>query len=253
MPRGLGDLAAYPIGYAAQAAGYFLLLTSRYPRQPERLPRAASLPHPHSVRLVFYDTGQRRSRLLVFFRLMLAFPHIVWLTFWLAPFCSSSQPIIWLIPRSFSAACREQLHRFVAAFVPLPGARRRVRLPRRRTFSRLRRRGRVVSGPDPRHRRARRQRRLVTAFRLKLALPAILVAGAYSGVLLMVGLLGWFAALFTGPDAQRPGPAIGAAAVRYSGQTYAYLFLADPAGTPTRRRRFGPRGPNPPRPKELQR
>jgi Domain of unknown function (DUF4389) len=74
-----------------------------------------------------------------------------------------------------------------------------------------------VAGPE-------RQRRLVTLFRLVLALPALILAGAYAGVLLVVGVLGWFAALFTGrmPDGLA---ALGAACIRYAGQAFAYTFL----------------------------
>jgi hypothetical protein len=233
MPRGLRDLAAYSIGYAAQVAGYFLLLTSRYPdSHPDRVLVAVELP-PHPVRLA-YDDGPRRSRLLVFFRLMLVFPHIVWLTFWLGILLVAS-PIFWLIALVLGRLPRP-LHRFVAAFVryqahvaaflylvgnPFPG------------FV-----GAAGSYPvDLDIDAPERQRRLVTAFRLGLALPAILVAGAYGGALLVVGVLGWFAALLTG---RMPSglAAIGAASVRYSGQTYAYLFLATgryPYASPTLR------------------
>ena len=46
---------------------------------------------------------------------MLAFPHIVWLTFWLAVLLVVS-PIIWLIALVLGRLPRT-LHRFVAAFV----------------------------------------------------------------------------------------------------------------------------------------
>jgi hypothetical protein len=69
-----------------------------------------------------------------------------------------------------------------------------------------------------------RQRRVVTLFRGILAIPALMLGGAYSAVVLIVGLLGWWAALFTGrmPEGLRN---IGAVALRYSGQANAYLFL----------------------------
>ena len=74
----------------------------------------------------------------------------------------------------------------------------------------------------------------MTLFRFFLALPALLIAGGYGGVLFTIAILGWFAALFTGhmPEGLRN---LGAAAVRYSSQTYAYLYLS-PTATPTRRR-----------------
>ena len=69
-----------------------------------------------------------------------------------------------------------------------------------------------------------RQRRAVTAFRLFLALPALVLAGAYGTAALVVGILGWWAALFTGrmPEGLRN---LGAVSLRYSAQSTAYLFL----------------------------
>jgi len=42
------------------------------------------------------------------------------------------------------------------------------------------------------------QRRLLTLFRGLLAIPALLLGGAYSAVVWVAALLGWWAALFTG-------------------------------------------------------
>ncbi|HLB03950.1 MAG TPA: DUF4389 domain-containing protein, partial [Gaiellaceae bacterium] len=69
-----------------------------------------------------------------------------------------------------------------------------------------------------------RQRRVTVAFRLVLALPALMLAGALSAVVYAVGLLGWFAALATGrmPKGLRD---LGATSIRYQAQTYAYLLL----------------------------
>ena len=47
-PRGLRDLAAYGIAYAAQVAGYLLLLTDRYPTSESRARAAAGLASPSS-------------------------------------------------------------------------------------------------------------------------------------------------------------------------------------------------------------
>jgi hypothetical protein len=50
------------------------------------------------------------------------------------------------------------------------------------------------------------------------------LAGAYGSAALIVGLLGWWAALFTGrmPEGLRN---LGAVSLRYSAQATAYLFL----------------------------
>jgi hypothetical protein len=68
------------------------------------------------------------------------------------------------------------------------------------------------------------QRRLAVAFRLLLAVPAVLLSAAYGWVALVVGVLGWFAALATGrmPAGLRD---LGAAALRYQAQTSAYALL----------------------------
>ena len=60
---------------------YVLLLTDRYPNaDPNALGPEWELP-PHPVRLAL-DDDQRRSRLTVLFRLLLALPHFVWLALW---------------------------------------------------------------------------------------------------------------------------------------------------------------------------
>ena len=69
-----------------------------------------------------------------------------------------------------------------------------------------------------------RQRRLGVLARLVLALPALLLSFAYSGVLTVVGVMGWLAALVTGrmPAGLRD---LGAASLRYQGQVLGYLLL----------------------------
>ena len=75
MPKGLRDLASYGVGYGAQAWAYMLLLTDRYPNSdPEAFDLDWTLP-PHQVHLQLSDDG-RRSRLTVFFRLLLVLPHL---------------------------------------------------------------------------------------------------------------------------------------------------------------------------------
>jgi hypothetical protein len=75
----------------------------------------------------------------------------------------------------------------------------------------------IVPPPD-------RQRRLVTLFRIFLALPALLLNGGLNVVLYMVGVGGWFAALAIGrtPEGLRNA---GAHALRYNAQVNAYLLL----------------------------
>ena len=114
MPKGLRDLAAYGVGYSAQAWAYPLLLTDRYPNSdPEAIGPTGALP-PHPVQLQLNDDG-RRSRLTVFFRLLLALPHLVWLALWSVAAVLAAI-VNWLVAlvRGRSA---EPLHRFLAAYV----------------------------------------------------------------------------------------------------------------------------------------
>ncbi|MGH3136116.1 MAG: DUF4389 domain-containing protein, partial [Gaiellaceae bacterium] len=80
-PRGLRDLTAFAIGYGAQAGGYLLLLTPRYPTSDPKLAESyADLPE-YPVRVVVTD-DLARPRLTVLFRAFLVIPHLVWLTLW---------------------------------------------------------------------------------------------------------------------------------------------------------------------------
>ena len=71
---------------------------------------------------------------------------------------------------------------------------------------------------------AERQSRLVTLFRLVLAVPALLVSAALAGLVLVAGFFGWFFALVTG---RMPGGLRAAAvyATRYGAQTTAYMLV----------------------------
>ena len=77
-PRGLRDLVAFALGYGAQAGGYLLLLTPRYPTSDPALAEEYSDLPQHPVRIVV-DDDLARPRLTVLFRLFLAIPHFVWL------------------------------------------------------------------------------------------------------------------------------------------------------------------------------
>jgi hypothetical protein len=222
-PRGLRDATAWSIGYGAQTGAYLLLLTDRYPLTgpeahlagleapdvDERLPRLA-------------DTGDlRRSRTTVLLRLPLAFPHIVWLILWSVPALLAavanwfSALAIGRSPRPLarflSAYVRYSVHVYAFLFLignPFPG------------FV-----GKAGSYPiDLTIAPFERQSRWKTLFRLFLALPAALMAGAAGGVLYIVAILGWFVALLKGglpAGFQRAG----AYAIGYSAQVNAYAFV----------------------------
>jgi hypothetical protein len=220
LPSGLRDLAVYGIGYGAQVGAYVFLVTDRYPDSRPGLvePPPELLPHP--VRVAVRDE-LRRSRVTTFFRLPLALPHFVWLALW------SVAAFVAAIAGWFAALATGRLplslHRFLAAYVryssyvfafvtmvggPFPGFEGRqgsypVDIQ--------------IDPPEP-------QRRVVTLARLVLALPALLLAGALQNALLAVAVLGWFAGLFAGRMTEGMRN-LGAMAIRYNAQAYAYLLL----------------------------
>jgi hypothetical protein len=218
MPQGFRDLQAYGIRYLAQTGAYLLVLTDRYPNVDPAATPATAVPHPVGLAI---EDDLRRSRLTVFFRLLLTFPHIVWLILWwvAAVLATIAMWFAALVVGRPPAA----LHRFLSAFLryathvyaylmltanPFPG------------FT-----GRAGSYPiDPRLPPPERQRRLVTAFRIFLAIPALAVSGAVGGLLFICAPLGWFAALALGrmPRSLREAQAY---ALRYSTQVSAYLLI----------------------------
>ncbi len=222
-PRGLRDLTAYSLSYAAQAAGYLLLLTDRYPTaDPAQADPYAELP-PHPVRLSV-DDPLERSRLTVFFRLLLAIPHFVWLTLW------AIAALFTVVAAWFAALVTGRvpsaLHRFLAAFlrygthvyayVTLVGARFPGFTGAEGSY-----------GVDLRIAPPEHQSRWLTLFRLFLAVPAFFVSGALGGVLFLVAFLGWWYSLVTGRACAGLRD-LGAVCLRYSVQTNAYFFLLTP-------------------------
>ncbi len=204
---------------------------------------------PHPIRMVVEDDLER-SRLTVFFRLLLSIPHIIWLLLWsVAVFFVAI--LSWFIVL-FTARLPEGLHGFLAAYVrygthvygylllaanPFPG------------FT-----GTEGSYPidleiDP----PAPQSRWKTAFRIFLALPAVLLSaalvngfgsgggstttsggseeayywGGSMGLAFSIAFFAWFACMVRArmPNGFRVGLAY---ALRYSAQTYGYLlFLTD--------------------------
>jgi hypothetical protein len=157
---------------------------------------------------------------MVFLRLPLAVPHLVWLTLW-STLVLAISPVVWGVVLALGRL-PAPLHRFLAAWTralgqfyafaslvagPFPGFVGATGYP-------------VESTVAP----AALQNRAVTLGRVVLAFPAILLATAYANVLFFVAVLLWLAGLATG-RAPAGIQAIGAAAVRYLVQEAAYLFL----------------------------
>jgi Domain of unknown function (DUF4389) len=221
MPRGFRDLGAYVLRYGAQALGYVLLLTDRYPDAGPADPPPQPVPS-HAVRVAVADDG-RRSRLTVFFRLLLALPHFVWLALWALLAVLLVVPA-WLVALVLGRL-PEPLHRFYSALVrygahvgaffyivanPFPGFTGTPGYPV----------DIEIDGPE-------RQGRWGIAFRALLAIPALLVTGALGGALALVGIFGWVVGLILGrmPLGLRD---LGAYTIRYASQTYAYVLLVTP-------------------------
>ena len=220
MAHGLRDLAAYGLGYGAQAYAYGLLLTDRYPSSdPDDVGPTWSL-GPHPVRLVLEDDG-RRSRLTVLFRLLLALPHLVWLTLWtIAAFLAAIANGLVALVRGRSA---EPLHRFLAAYVRYTAHVDRLPPARREPVPRLHGRAGVSGRHRDRPARARR------AAGSRCSAPSSSsrrssCRARSAGALAVAGFLGWFASLATGrmPTGLRN---LGAVAIRYHAQTNAYWFV----------------------------
>jgi hypothetical protein len=204
---------------------------------------------PHPVRLVVRDDLQR-NRLTVFFRLVLALPHLVWLTlFGIAAFTLAF--VMWLAVL-FERRAPAALHGFLASFTryavhltaylglaadPYPGFTGARPYP-------------VDVEIDP----PASQGRWGAGFRLVLAVPAFVLAstlggsvalgssfggavgGGVGGLTATVAFLGWFASLVRGrmPRGMRDASAY---AIGYAAQTTAYaLMLTDryPDSTPGR-------------------
>jgi hypothetical protein len=220
-PRGLRDVTAFSLGYAAQAGAYLFLLTPRYPTSDPRLAEPYSELPPHPVRIVVED-DLARPRLTVLFRLFLAIPHFVWIALWsIAVFVVAIAGwilalILGRLPsplhRFFAAYVRYATHLF--AFVGLVGRRFPGFAGRAGSYGV----DLEIDPPSP-------QSRWKTLFRVFLAIPALILASALEGVALVIALLAWWYALVTGrmPEGMRN---LGAVCLRYAAQTYAYLLLA---------------------------
>ena len=222
MPKGLRDAGAYSIGYSAQVLAYLLLVTDRYPNaDPTALLQGVDRPPEHPVRLVGDPHDLRRSRVTVFFRILLALPHLVWLTLWgiALVFAAIANWFVTLITGTPS----RPLHRFAAAWIryrlhvnaflflvanPFPGFTGEYG-----TYPL------DLDVPEP-----ARQNRWKTGFRIPLAIPAALVNSALGSAIVVCAVFTWFVALVRGsaPWGLRN---LSAYALRYDAQTYAYLLL----------------------------
>ncbi len=172
------------------------------------------------VELIVSDDLQR-SRPSVFFRLLLAIPHLIWLGLW--GIAASVAVVANWFATLLAGRSPDGLHDFLAAYVRYRTHVIAYLFLIAEPFPQFT--GRAGSYPiDPRIEGPRPQNRWIVLFRGLLAVPAILLEGAYGSLLFAVALLGWFACLATGrmPLGLRNA---GALALRYSAQTDGYVLL----------------------------
>ncbi|MBI2684278.1 MAG: DUF4389 domain-containing protein [Actinobacteria bacterium] len=180
--------------------------------------------HPVGLRIT---DDLRRSRLSVLFRLLLAIPHFIWLAIW-------GIAVVFAVIASWFATLANGttpagLHRFIGGYLRY-GIRVHAYLyiladpfPAFGTPSTYD----ESSGAYPLDARiaaAAPQDRLKTGFRLILAIPALIVAGAISYLSQALAVIAWVVALFTAavPEGVRN---LGAWCLRFQEQTYAYALL----------------------------
>jgi hypothetical protein len=220
-PRGLRDFMAWAVAYTAQVYAYLFLLTDRYPNSDPLVFLHAVEPPDAEGRARLANTDDlRRSRLTVFFRLVLAIPHIVWLLLWTV-LALLAAIVNWFFAL-FAGRAWTPLARFLGAYIrynahvsaflwlvanPFPG------------FV-----GAAGSYPvDPQLPAQGRQNRWITGFKIFLSIPAIFLNGAIGWITFTAGFLTWFYALVLG---RAPGglQRAGAYSIGYGAQLNCYLY-----------------------------
>jgi Domain of unknown function (DUF4389) len=174
----------------------------------------------HPVRFCV-DDDLRRSRLTVFFRVLLVIPHFLWLTVW--TYAIVLVLVFQWFATLFAGRMEEDVHGFLGRYV-----RYHVHV-----YSYLY----LLANPYPRFRGLpgtypvdleldppERQNRWTVFFRIVLGIPAYVFATVLGTVVYVIAFLGWFASLVLGrmPKGMRD---LGAYCLRYQTQAYAYLML----------------------------
>jgi ABC-type multidrug transport system fused ATPase/permease subunit len=189
------------------------------PQPPPPAPPGSSTVDEHAIGLVVTD-DLRRTRLTVFFRLLLAIPSFIWLALW-----GIAAEIVLLIAwfaALFTGRVPDGLHGFLASYIRFATRLNAYILLLANPFP-----GFTNSHPYPIDARiapAAPQSRLTVFFRILIAIPALLLSYVFRLVNNVVALLSWFYALFTGQmnEGMRN---ISAWLFKYEVQTYGYIFL----------------------------
>jgi Domain of unknown function (DUF4389) len=173
----------------------------------------------HPIALVVAD-DLKRSRLTVFFRLLLVIPHVVWIYLW--GVAAGVAVIVAWFAALFTGRVPAGLHNFNAAFLrystrvtgyvflladPWPPCSTSLPYP-------------IDVRVDP----AAEQSRVTVLFRIVLAIPAVLLVYVFRAVNQIVALVAWFYCLALGRmhEGMRN---LSAWLLRYEVQTYAYVML----------------------------
>jgi 2-(1,2-epoxy-1,2-dihydrophenyl)acetyl-CoA isomerase len=178
-------------------------------------------PRPRHAIAMLVSDDRRRWRLTAAFRWLLALPHLLVLTLWtyVAILLAIAAWAVTVVKGRLPAGMHGFLERFLRYWMhvnaytwmiadPFPGFR-----GYRGTYPV----DLVVEPPAP-------QSRPRAAFRLILAIPALILAQVLSYVVQIVGLIAWVVAIFAGriPKGLRD---LGAYCIRYQAQTYGYLMF----------------------------
>ena len=173
----------------------------------------------HPIGLLVTD-DLRRSRLTVFFRLLLAIPHLIWL--YIYSIVAGIALVVAWFAALFTGRVPDGLHSFLAKWL--------------RYSTRVNAYILLLADPwppfsgqgsypvDVRIDPSAPQSRLAVFFRLLLVIPAAILTYVFRIVNNIVAFLGWFYCLIFG-RMHRGMRDISAWLLRYETQTYAYMFL----------------------------
>ena len=173
----------------------------------------------HPVALIVTDDLER-NRLTVFFRLLLAIPHFIVVGLWGIAACFAVL-VAWFAAL-FTGRVPDGLHNFVASWL--------------RYGTRVTAYAFLLANPFPPFSSSgsypvdvsidapQEQNRITVAFRIFLAIPALLLTYVFRSVNQLIGLLGWFYSLATG-RMHKDLRDISAWLLRYETQTWGYVML----------------------------
>ena len=222
MPKGLRDAGRLQHRLHRTDA---CVRPARHRSLPQRRPDGDARDRRAAAAAPVYLVGDahdlRHSRVLVFFRLPLLIPHLIWLALWTV--AAVIVGILNWFVTLFTGTPAPTFHRFLSAYV--------------RYSLHVSAFGYLVANPFPGFAgeqgsypldvvlpERQRQNRWITGFRFFLAIPAFAVNAALGGALSIAAILTWFVALATGsaPWGLRN---LSAYALRYEAQLNAYLLL----------------------------